>query len=273
MELRYCVLDPTGNITALVESPVDIAMQPAVGAALMRRDAAVEQVGFVRPAAGEGSSAELRMAGGEFCGNAAMCAAALLLRREGAIALRVSGAAEPVPVRLRQTDPGSFAAELRMPPPLAVTEAELVFEGLRGPLPLVRMEGIAHLIVEAGSPFFALLRDRPAAERAARAFCAGLGAEGLGLMFLEGGGSERDMTPLVYIPGSGTLFWENSCASGSAAAGMALAARTGAETELALRQPGGVLRVQSGEQTRLFGSVRFVREYTLSLSAFYQGTV
>ena len=81
--LRYCILDPTGNITALAESPVAHGDQPAAAEAIMRRHPEVEQVGFVRfgaDAAG-GLAGELRMAGGEFCGNASMSAAALFLMR------------------------------------------------------------------------------------------------------------------------------------------------------------------------------------------------
>ena len=79
-------------------------------------------------------------------------------------------------------------------------------------------------------------------------------------MFLERG--TLRLIPLVYIPGSSTCFWENSCASGSAAVGMALAARSGKTAELALTEPGGVLRVSSDPagETWLFGSVRLITE-------------
>ena len=153
-----------------------------------------------------------------------------------------------------------------MPPALEIAKKEFDFDGISGALPLVRTAGISHLIVEPASPFFALPEDRPAAERAVREFCEKLRADGLGLMFLEGRGDERSMTPLVYIPGSGTIFWETSCASGSAAAVMYLAALHGAPAELTLQEPGGVLRVASDPasgETRLLGSVRFVGEYEM----------
>ena len=35
--VRYSILDPTGNITALVESPVEPERQPELAAELMRR--------------------------------------------------------------------------------------------------------------------------------------------------------------------------------------------------------------------------------------------
>lgn len=267
--LQCSILDPTGNITAIVESPVEIARQPSVAAAIMRRCPEVEQVGFLRMLPeGDPIQAELRMAGGEFCGNASMSAAMLLQSGEGrkdrefALRLRVSGASAPVDLLLRPEANNACLAEIRMPPALGIRETAFTCGEVRDMLPLVRMEGISHLVVEPDSAFFSLLQDRPAAEQAVRRFCAELGADGLGLLFLEGEGSERSMTPLVYVPGSGTCFWENSCASGSAAVGMLLASRAGKREALALREPGGILLVDSdpaGRETRLCGRVRLTR--------------
>ena len=265
--LRCSIWDPTGNITALVESPVPVPEQPAVAAALMRRCPAVEQVGFVTLPETPGAQPKLRMAGGEFCGNASMSAAALSLLRcgetagEQRVSLRVSGVAEPVAVHLRREGEG-FRARVRMPAALAVGERLFAFEERRGMLPMVRMEGISHLLIEPGSVFFPLLRDPAAAGQAVRVFCETLGAEGLGLMFLEQAEGRRRLTPLVYIPGSGTEFWENSCASGSSAVGMLLAARQNAPVGLTLTEPGGTLRVESdpGGETWLSGRTRLLRE-------------
>ena len=74
--LRYAILDPTGNVTALVRDPVEVACQPVVARQVMDRHPEVEQVGFVSGAASDPlAQAELRMAGGGVCGNAAMSAA------------------------------------------------------------------------------------------------------------------------------------------------------------------------------------------------------
>ena len=43
--LRLCIFDPTGNITALVESAVEPEAQPSAAARIMARFPAVEQVG------------------------------------------------------------------------------------------------------------------------------------------------------------------------------------------------------------------------------------
>lgn len=273
-EISYSILDPTGNITALVESPVEPERQPEIAAELMRRHPAVEQVGFVRfdPVTGDGgTAAELRMAGGEFCGNASMSAAALFLLQKGerraedapeTVWLRVSGAELPVELRLQQISEGAFRAGIRMPLAQTIEEREFTFGVERGRLPLVRMQGISHLLVEPDSVFFSLRADRPAAERAVRDFCGVIGAEGLGLMFLERGENCR-LTPLVYIPGSGTVFWENSCASGTSAVGMALAAESGKCVDLTLEEPGGALRVVSDPEgeTWLYGQVSLTGKY------------
>ena len=278
--LRYSIIDPTGNITALVEDEVAVADQPRVASRIMALHPRVEQVGFVRFGAtavdGEPVDGQLRMAGGEFCGNATMSAAALLLLRKGqpgpadgdtvALRLGVSGAARPVEVRLRQTEQQSFDASILMPDALSVREQSLAFEGVSGQLPVVFMEGISHVIVQPDSAFFWLRDDAPAAERAVRAWCDDLGADGFGVMFVEKGTAERRLTPLVYVPAADTVFWENSCASGSAATAMCLAATEGAPCNVALHEPGGTLRVScdpAGEGTRLYGGARLVAEHLL----------
>jgi len=264
--LRYSILDPTGNITAIVESPVEIARQPSTAAAIMRRHPEVEQVGFLQDVPDSKNVwAALRMAGGEFCGNASMSAAALLLSQDSRaedevhINLLVSGAGEPVALCLRPEGENGYLAEIVMPPALGISGTAFTFGNMRGTLPLVRMEGISHLVIEPDSVFFSLLENRSAAEEAVRAFCETLGADGLGLMFLDGRGTDLRMTPLVYVPGSGTCFWENSCASGSAAVGMVLAAKADSAAAISLREPGGTLQVRSDPasgETRLRGHVR-----------------
>ena len=98
MKVEYTVLDPTGNITILVTTPVEIPHQPYVASKLMELMPKAEQVGFLSETAG--CDIALRMAGGEFCGNASMSAAAYYVNREGlkkhTATLNVSGADGPV---------------------------------------------------------------------------------------------------------------------------------------------------------------------------------
>ena len=259
--IQYCIFDPTGNITALVETAVDVADQLSVASRIMELEPDVEQVGFVTYADGKAQAEEnvpisLRMAGGEFCGNATMCAAALLAIRRGMqnhpvpeqVIVKVSGAAAPLTVSLVQHAAYNYSAAVSMPPALRIGSVDLQISTAIS-LPIVEMGGISHIIIEADSGFFGIKDDRALAESLLRQWCGVLGADCLGIMFLGEGAALRPMTPLVYVPGADTMFWENSCASGSAAAGMYLAAKSGAPVDVTFEEPAGRLRVESDPVT------------------------
>ena len=297
--LPYSIMNPTGNITALVEADVETALQPVIADRIMQRHPEVEQVGFVTFSAPPGGiQVSLRMAGGEFCGNASMSAAALYLLRMAAretgtssrtdtlypsphdscdtgdsspsmqtgregiwetVRLSVSGASHPVDVRLMQTAADCFRAGVRMPPAEDMDERLFTFAGITDRIPLVRMEGISHVLIGQDSAFFGLRNNPPAAEKAVREWCDLLSVDGLGLLFLESDASRNRLTPLVYIPASRTVFWENSCGSGTTAAGIWLAQKSGQKTDLEFEEPGGQLRVvcdPGGREAWLYGKVR-----------------
>lgn len=270
--IQYCIFDPTGNITALVETAVDIADQPAVAARIMEREPDVEQVGFItytgdKTSAEGGVPVSLRMAGGEFCGNATMCAAALSAMRSGlqsgTVPVKVSGTSAPFTVSLEQQAAFSYSAAVSMPPALKIGLVSLQTPGAAGAsesgsadeisamlsLPLVEMEGISHIIIEPDSGFFGIKDDPALAEAILKHWCGVLGADCLGMMFLDEGAALRPMIPLVYVPGADTMFWENSCASGSAAAGMYLASKAGSPVDVTFEEPAGRLRVESDPAT------------------------
>lgn len=278
MKLRYSIMDPTKNITALVEDSLPIEKQPDAAMKIMERHPEVEQVGYVcyydKPTEDK-VFGELRMAGGEFCGNATLSTGTLCIIRKGLegeldkgplnMKLRSSGAKEPVALQFEKDPEGGFIASAVMPRSEGIEERALSYGALSGKLPVVFMEGISHIVIKENSVFFSLLKNRDEAEAAVRAWCEELKADGLGLMFLEGAGPEYKMTPLVYVPGSGTCFWENSCASGSSATGMFLAWESGRKIDAALSEPGGVLKVSSEPMgdTRLIGRARLTGEYEI----------
>lgn len=249
--VSYTLFDPTGNMTILAETAVPTASQPLIAKKLMRLEPTAEQVGFVS----EGPSGIcLRMAGGEFCGNAAMSTAALYLLRqrlqEGYVTVHVAGTKEPVSVEMASREDGSFRGTVVMPRPLSV-KRERMPDG--STLPVVRFPGIAHAILEAGT------MQQIDAEENAPAWCDFLGADALGLMFLNG--AHDRLKPLVYVPEAGTMFWESSCASGTTAVGAFLAAESGMPVQLKLMQPGGTLEIaaEPAGALRLSGTVRKVR--------------
>ncbi len=248
-ELHYDLMDPTGNMTVLVETPVPVAQQPAVATKIMELESLCEQVGFLMPAVA-GCDTAIRMAGGEFCGNASMCAAALYAIKQGFIGekkLRISVSGKSVMVAVAPDDAG-YLCRVEMPRLLDVVQVDQ--------FPVVRFEGICHAITTAE------LSDEDAVTLL-RGLCDVLQPEAIGLMQL---GKEGDMKPLVYVPAADTLFWENSCGSGTAAVGAYLYHLTGKPVSCAFRQPGGTLGVEVDDTGRIFlqGTARLVHHNTIA---------
>ena len=247
MSVRYTILDPTGNITALAETERDAAL----AARLMAAEPTVEQVGFVRfPKPGE---AELEMAGGEFCGNATLSTGVLGCLRWGIpeITVRASGAARPLAVAATRLNEAEFDVSGELPLPERIAMERLPSPDGEITLPVVRFPGIAHAIVTEKLP-------RSEAERLVKHWCKTLRVDGMGV--LQWDETTGRMTPLVYVPSAGTLFWESSCASGTAAIGAWTAQRDGRAVTLAIRQPGGTLEITSdGQSLRLHETIRIVK--------------
>ena len=260
--VRYVLLNPTGNLTALVTSRDEGADEAEITARLMRES---EQVAYLEPPAEPGALARIRLMGGEFCGNAAMASAGWLIRDrlraglEMTVPIEVSGAQGVLFCRIRGLEEG-FEGTVEMPRVLSVCPAEI--GGIS--LTRVRMEGITHLIREAREPL-----EPRRAEALLTGFAEESGAEAAGLM--DRNPETGFMKPLVYVRGSHTLVWETACGSGTAAVGAAEAWRRGSGTVMtAVPQPGGILRAEARAEQgtvteiRITGRVRIGEEKVLA---------
>jgi diaminopimelate epimerase len=248
-----------------VESPEErIAMAKAL---LADPSLGAEQVGFVIPPPEvpenprNGSAAghwRLEMMGGEFCGNAARSFGLYVARETGlsgrlTVNVEISGAGGLLPVRV---DTGPGRAELEIPGPLAVETLE--FEG--GPLPVYVFEGITHVIFPDPVPCRDLvfaLRDKwragtRQAPGAGPPSDAGPLSEAFGVMFWDAG--KKFMRPAVYVEATGSLVFESSCGSGTAAlaAWLARDLRDG-QGYYEAAQPGGIIEARV---TKKNGAIR-----------------
>ncbi len=221
--IEYYYLDPSRNITLLVTSPVLPEDRARIASELMLLEPTAEQVGFVR-------GNRLDMAGGEFCGNAALSAAALYCREngidEGSVKMSISGVHKELTVLIRRTSENGYTGTVDMPSSLGIRTVEGFTR--------VDFDGISHIIVEGNM-------EKEKAEELAKRVCAVLGADAVGVMLLDE--KESRLTPLVYVPAADTMCWENSCASGTTAVGVYLADKYGSEITADFIQPGGILRV------------------------------
>ena len=258
--LRYALLNPSGNRTALVLDPVPAAGRNRITAALIDR---CEQVGYLMPPSVPGVLGRLQMMGGEFCGNASMAAAAFLLRSELKVSetrdvlLEVSGAEKPVFCRICREKDG-WLGTVEMPLIQEILEVSVDGEALTA----VRLPGILHLIdLRSG-------RTRAASEALLRKAAEIFPDPALGL--LQWREAEGKMIPLVFVRESGTLVWESACGSGSTALAGWIALQSGQSMEQSISQPGGVLRVRAelreGQLHRLLLTGRVVLEETGVLS-------
>ena len=252
MTVKYSILDPTGNITALVADEVEIGSQPYVASLIMKNEPAVEQVGFL-----DVKNRRMRMAGGEFCGNASMCAAVMCLEdglqngESSDILLDVSGAPEKVSVHIEKKADNSFYCGVDMPKAESVAVQTLTCGGTQYRLPAVKFAGISHIINECPAK-----SEQFAGE--IKSWCRALGCDSLGIMNIDRPNGK--IVPLVYVPASGTLFWENSCASGTAAAGVYYADKGKCPFEADFAEPGGTLGVKAEPDgsVAIKGTVRIV---------------
>ena len=245
-EYRYVILDPTGNLTALVTDPAEPEDEKSLTRELLKQS---EQVAYLETASMPGAVAAIRLMGGEFCGNAAMAAAAWLVRdelkpgQEISLLLEVSGAAEPVLCTVKAAETG-YEGTVQMPA-IAGIRAETLC-GI--PFTVVRMEGITHLICEG------IRLEKEEAESLLLWIAEQMQEEAVGL--LQWDREMQEMRPLVFVRGSESMVWENGCGSGSAAIGALEAFRSGQEKlTTPVRQPGGTIRVTTETEN---GAVRSV---------------
>ncbi len=243
MEYSYYKIDPTGNITAIVETPTERSEQSRIAGLIMAADTTIEQVGFLEKPQ-SAASVRLQMMGGEFCGNASISAAALMARNggidSGDITLEVSGADEPLCVKVQKLGDDKYLGTVAMPLPVGIETASLGAVKL----PVVQFPGISHVICDSSLS----VSD---AEANIRAWCEELNADALGLMFLEGDA----LKPYVYVRSTDTAVWESSCASGSTACAAYLAAKAGASQTVALQNPCGELRIRAELRGGALGSL------------------
>ena len=235
--LEYCFADPTGNVTLLVEGLFAPESCVEIAGLLLKAEPRAEQVGFLAPVSGR--TVSLRMAGGEFCGNAALSSAAAALSSSGSMSgiyfVDVFGQTGSLRAEIRKSGDALYSGRIEMPSPLDITERVFSCPGQDLLFPVVHFPGISHILCTR--PL-----EKKTAEEAIRSWCRELNVPALGIMQLD---LQTDrLLPLVYVPALDTLYWESSCASGTCAAACWLAAQKKRDGFFRFSEPGGTLGAQ-----------------------------
>ena len=258
-EYTVAVLDPAGNVTAIVCSDVPAAERARVAAQILRLpELGIEQVAFLT-APRSGGEIRLEMMGGEFCGNALRCAGFYQALRNGAqgkscVFAEISGADGVQPV---MADTAEGTASTVMPLPLSVQPAGWAdVQAAR-----VTFAGITHFVIDCAQPDETLVQ---------RAIDLAPEASAVGAIFLDR--AHGSIKPVVFVRETASCVAENSCASGSVATAVVLTADfADGITEIGIGQPGGTLEVgvqrTDGAVTGLSigGAVRLTQTLTVTL--------
>ena len=211
----YIIFDPSKNITALIISKVDSSSYIDISKKIMDKEPQVEQVGFLTYDGGLDIS--LRMAGGEFCGNATMCAAVYCAMKNDLsnayVKVKVFGVDEIINVEVKKTNDNEWEGTVKMPKALEIKNVTFP-DGKT--LPVVFYSRIAHIVIEYESSIESGV-DKEVAESTIKKYCDFLKVPALGMMYFSS--KDSSLVPLVYVKSVDTLFWENSCASGTTAVG------------------------------------------------------
>ena len=185
-EYEVAVLDPAGNVTAIVLSDVQAAERARIAAQLLRLpELRIEQAAFLT-APRCGGEIRLEMMGGEFCGNALRCAGFYHALRTGAqgktcVLAEISGAEGVQPV---MADTAAGEASTVMPLPRAVQPADWPdVQAVR-----VTFDGITHFVMDRAQPDDALVQ---------RAIAAAPEASAVGALFLDR--AAGSMQPVVFV--------------------------------------------------------------------------
>ena len=255
MKVKYVLMNPTGNRTILVESPVSTEDYKKVATFLMEKEPTAEQVGFLDVTGDD--VVTLNMAGGEFCGNATMSAAVYAVLkgwRESPVKIKVSGVSKVLNV---EVDNASLTA-VKMPSPKEIKNVRVSLPKEEMILPAVIFDGITHIILSG----IGIAKNQ--AEKCARRWADELGVSCLGLMFYDEG--KNKLKPLVYVENPGTLIWENSCGSGSVAVAAYLESAGIKKDCYEFAEPGGLLKViKKGKSFYLQGSAKLEKESTVTI--------
>ena len=243
MNVNVVKLDPSGNITLFVLSPVPVDDRRELNDALLSADPDAEQAGCL---SGSGRSVRVEMMGGEFCGNASRSAAAYWAHihgEEGVFEVTCSGAKAPMEARVKKlgSTPPTYDAEIDLPLPLSITEEAMRVGEKEVSLIHVVLPGIDHYVyfteeLDALAPmdYWLALKNKVS---------TGPLPDAYGLILVEE--KSARMIPAVFVTATGTLYWERSCGSGSAAAAAALGLRHQKSLALILKEPGGPISIKA----------------------------
>ena len=235
MKIDVIIMNPAGNITALVKQPLNERQRVLLSEQLMQsEDSRIEQVGFITEPR-FGGSIRVEMMGQEFCGNALRCAGLYHIYEQGILGqaivpVEISGCDQPVAVGVNTV---TMEARANMPIPKRYYQA--LIEDISAYV--CDFGGIVHFVLPEEYP------EEEIIDQLLQYAVLNFDTQAIGLIFTS---METNMIwPVVFVPATGSLVFENSCASGTVAVSVYSASlQKGERFHMDWKQPGGCLHVE-----------------------------
>ena len=229
-QVEYIKFVPGGNDTALVlKKDYTAEERKAINDVILENDKSIEQVGFVDAE----QLPELRMAGGEFCGNATRSAAFYYLNgKPGNTEVIVNG--KDV-INAGVYENGDAWCEIPL-----YHGKDVILEKESG-IYQVRMNGMVSIVLreDVASSY---LEDKNNLKAVALEFIDKYKLrenEAVGIMFLERT-EKLKIHPVVWVRDINTLYYETGCGSGTTATAMVEAFLKNENQKLEIVQPSGL---------------------------------
>ena len=228
MNVKYIIYNPNGNITAIVlDDTYSKEEKKKINDKIMEKEKQVEQVGFV-----SNFEFKLTMAGDEFCGNATRCAIKHYLENKVKhIKIKVSGTSKILN--------GGIEEGKEIWVEIPINSIDKINENTY----IANMDGITHILVK---------NEEPMKERAIDLINKYKdNNKAIGCIFIKENKETIKIDPFVLVRDIDTLFYENSCGSGTACAGIIYLKENRKQIDI-LQPSGDILKVFSDNQGKIY---------------------
>ena len=213
---EYELLNPSGNVTALVTKDVSREKYKEISNEIMNNNPNVEQVGFLKKYSD--TVFRLEMAGLEFCGNASRAFACFLVKEKyvssNKFEISVSGYDDLIECNVEKKENEFFSTiDLKLKKPISDFIEKKILDGQE--VYMVKLPGISHVFLDIKKFKF----DKDSCKKEAKEILSKLNLldiAAVGVIWYE----NKQIHPVVYVKDIDSLFYENSCGSGSMAFGI-----------------------------------------------------
>jgi diaminopimelate epimerase len=263
MVLNFIKASPSQNTTVFITSKCSPYLYGEIARTVMSYEYMnAEQVGFILQPENKGPVIRLEMAGGEFCGNASLAAAAYAVYKgiidKESFYIEASGAWHPLECRVKTVSPFMYYAECEMPNPVSFEKHSINIEGLDITGSLVDFDGISHFV------FGSWQEDKSKMDTILDAVLSSIEAKAVGIIpYRKLEEDNYEIMPYVWVKETGSRVFERGCGSGSMALGIHL--KDHVEGRLNVVQPGGEISVRMHQKNYISTRVKFTCEGCLNI--------